>query len=241
MKKIILILISALCFININAQTTDSTGSNFRFNVHADLLSRYIWRGIPLSLNPNIQPYANIGYKGFNLMVFGSYAISKPFAEFDLFLSYTKGPITVQVNDYFVEDEDNPANTNYFQWRSSDTATTPHTVEAQISFNGVEGFPVTFTAATFVYGYDKDELNKNRYSTYLEIGYLLTLKEYSFKTFVGGTVNDGFYADKAAIINVGLTATKEIQITDKYSLPIQSSLIVNPNTKDLYFVFGITF
>ena len=234
MKKFIITLISALCFMNINAQTPDSTDSNFRFNVHADLLSRYIWRGMPLSLNPNIQPYANIGYKGFNLMAFGSYAVSKPYAEFDLFLSYTKGMFTIQVNDYFVEDEDNPANTNYFMYKPDST---PHTVEAQISFNG----PITLTVATFIYGYDPNEAGENSYSTYLEVGYPFTLKDYSLKAFVGGTVNEGFYADKAAITNVGFMAIKEIQITDKYSLPIQSSLIVNPNTRDLYFVFGITF
>jgi len=237
MKKILILLISALCFMNINAQTPDSTISNFKFSIHADLLSRYIWRGLPLSLGPNIQPYANIGYKGFNLMALGCYGVSKSYAEFDLFLSYTKGPITVQLNDYFVEDENNPANTNYFQWRKLDTVTTPHTVEAQISYNG----PITLTAATFIYGYDLDEAGKNRYSTYVEIGYPFNVKEYSLKAFVGGTVNEGFYANKAAVMNVGFAASKAIQITEKYSLPIQSSLIVNPNTKDLYFVFGITF
>ncbi len=42
------------------------------------------------------------------------------------------------------------------------------------------------------------------------------------------------------VINIGVTAIKEIKITDNFSLPIFGSYILNPNQEISNFVFGIS-
>ena len=42
------------------------------------------------------------------------------------------------------------------------------------------------------------------------------------------------------IVNLGISATKDIKITEKYSLPISTSVILNPNNEQIHFVFAIS-
>lgn len=235
---------TAICFIFVlamiqaqplKAQETDST-SKLTLDVNADLVSRYIWRGLPSSLTPNIQPSITLGYKNFSAQVWGSYGISQPYAEFDINLSYNIGAFTLSLWDYYVNaDEAKP--THYFNF--SDT--TLHSIEGSLTFNGTEGFPISVTLATYLWGDDKDEEGDNYYSTYLELGYETNIGETNLQLFAGGTFGEGYYASKAAMVNLGLTATRNLQLTEKTALPLSGSLIVNPDSKSVYFVFGITF
>lgn len=250
MKKSLFNLIGALVFISgmstslafasDDLTTEDSTKSDFSFNLNADFVSRYVWRGLPLSLNPNIQPYASLDYKNLSLGIWSSYAISEPYAEVDIYLTYSPGPFTIGVYDYFNEDEPDMIANDYFQFKDKDSTSTLHSVEAWVSFNGIEKVPLSFTVATFIWGNDKDSLGENYYSTYLELGYSLAFKDFNFDFFVGGTVAEGYYADEAAIVNVGLTASKEIPITQKFSIPISGSFIINPHARDVFLVLSLT-
>lgn len=219
----------------LKAQEADST-NKLTFDVNADLVSRYIWRGLPSSLTPNIQPSVTLGYKNFSAQVWGSYGISQPYAEFDVNLSYNIGAFTLSVWDYYV-NTDEATTTHYFN--CSDT--TLHSVEGSLTFNGTDGFPISITLATYLWGDDKDEEGDNYYSTYLELGYERTIGNTNLKLFAGGTFGEGYYASKAAVVNLGLTATRDLQLTEKTALPLTGSVIVNPDAKSVYLVFGITF
>jgi hypothetical protein len=48
------------------------------------------------------------------------------------------------------------------------------------------------------------------------------------------------YGTDFNMINAGLTASRDIQINEKFVLPISISAIVNPQTQDFFCVFGIT-
>jgi hypothetical protein len=221
----------------------DSAASNkVLFDFHADLVSRYIWRGLPLDLSPNIQPYATISFGNLSLCSWSSYSVSSSYAEIDWYLYYEAGPVAISLSDYFNEDERDLSLNDYLRWGNSDSFYTGHSVEASIILNGPENLPLSLTAATFIYGNDRDTItNKNQYSTYLELAYTQSWKDFNIKYFVGGTIRKGFYADKAAIINIGLSASKEIEITNKFSLPVFTSLILNPNANDIFVTFGMTF
>lgn len=219
----------------LRAQDADST-NKLTFDVNADLVSRYIWRGLPSSLTPNIQPSVTLGYKNFSAQVWGSYGISQPYAEFDVNLSYNIGAFTLSLWDYYVNPDEASA-THYFN--CSDT--TLHSVEGSLTFNGTESFPFSVTLATYLWGDDKNEEGDNYYSTYLELGYERTIGNTNLKLFAGGTLGEGYYASKAAVVNVGLTATRDLQLTEKTALPLTGSVIVNPDAKSVYLVFGITF
>jgi len=47
-------------------------------------------------------------------------------------------------------------------------------------------------------------------------------------------------SDLSGIINIGVTAEKEIQITDKFALPVNVSVITNPQQQNIFFVLGIS-
>ena len=86
-------------------------------------------------------------------------------------------------------------------------------------------------------------------SKYIELGYKTKIKELDFNVFVGATPDNAnedegetaFYLnEKPGIINIGIKASKTLQITDKFSLPVQCSLISNPDLNKIYLVFGFS-
>ncbi len=241
MKRYSIVILFAIMFVNtskgsILTDSTSNSGVSVSFN--ADFVSRYIWRGLPLSSNPNIQPYGELDYKGFAFGAWASYGIAVPYAEVDLFLSYTTNSFTITLNDYFNEDEPDFEFNNYFDWHKDLTA---HALEGVLSYEGPESFPVSLTAATFFYGNDRDIDGSNLFSTYLEVGYNSQIGEYPVKVFLGGTPKDGYYASKAAIVNAGVTISKELKLNENFSIPVNASFIVNPDKKNVFFVVGFTF
>lgn len=98
------------------------------------------------------------------------------------------------------------------------------------------------------WGADQDTSGNQQYSLYIEFGYGFKYKAVDVSLFAGFTPIDadedkgesGFYGDTAGFVNMGLTASKEITITDKFSLPVSASLIANPMAENLFLVFGIT-
>lgn len=203
-------------------------------SVGFDAVSSYVWRGLEFDDSPNVQPYASVGYKGFSVMVWGSYAPWNDYSETDIFLSYSVGNLTLGLNDYYSKVED-----GYMKW---DNDLTDHTVEASLIYSGfAKSFPLNFTLGTFVYGLDKSikHLNRQNYSTYFEIEKPISLKVLDLSVFVGGTPWSGYYADKAAVVNVGAKALKEFELTPSLTLPLSVSAVVNPNSKDMFLVGSV--
>jgi hypothetical protein len=119
--------------------------------------------------------------------------------------------------------------------------TTNHALEASLAYVLSENFPLTITAATFFYGNDRKPNGDPYYSTYLELDYPVTFQNYSFNFFIGGTPAEGLYANEAAIVNAGFSASKDLKVTDSFSIPISASLVSNPKAEDIFLVFKITF
>jgi hypothetical protein len=57
------------------------------------------------------------------------------------------------------------------------------------------------------------------------------------KTDTGET---GYYGSGPGVINLGITASREIRITETFSLPVSASLITNPQAENIFLVFGIS-
>jgi len=100
MKKFVLFI--SLCLISVGSMGQEE--SNVSFDAGVDFYSRYVWRGLLFTDAPSIQPYMSLTKGGFTIMAWGSYATSKNYAYIDLFLSYTTGGLTINLNDYFTED-----------------------------------------------------------------------------------------------------------------------------------------
>ena len=218
------------------------------FNVSCDLMSRYVWRGTDFGASPSIQPGIEFNKNNFTAGAWGAYALNRTGSqEADLYVSYTiKDMFTVLLTDYYFPDEFHDY--NYFDYK---TETTGHVLETSVSFNGTENLPLSFMLATNVWGADAKKLNadgtvKNiQFSTYAELNWSFNY----FDTFIGVNLTNpdenigetGFYGNSVGIINLGISATKDIKVSEKFTLPLSVSLITNPQAEKIYLVAGLSF
>jgi len=240
---------------NINAQddllaSTDPVGKNESvegeeeetkfeggFNVGLDIYSRYIWRGVPYSTTPALQPGLSYsGEKGdfsFEAGTWASYSFGdNDILEIDMFLSFGFKGVNLTFTDYFY-----PSNVELDQFYNFKDNETGHTVEASISYEGAEKFPLSVLLSYDIYGAD----TYNSY--YVELGYPITD---NFSVALGG--GNGWHLaptseepkDDFGITNINFTYEKEIKFSDKFSLPISGSFILSPEWEKAYVVFGIS-
>ncbi len=244
----ILLLVATLSGTNLCQAQEEVVADENPFSVGVDIMSRYVWRGTDFGASPSIQPAVSVSKWGLTLGAWGAYATNKGgIQEADLYLSYSiKDMISITVTDYFFPDE-----INGYKYFNYDGDQTGHVFEGSISFNGTEKLPLTLLFATNFYGADARRINEDgttgkiQYSTYAELGYAFKY----FEAFMGFNLTTpdtdkgeaGFYGSSFGVVNLGVSAAKEIQITEKFSLPVSVSLITNPQKERIYLVAGFTF
>ena len=231
-----------------------------QFNLGADLVSRYIFRGKDFGNSPAIQPNVAFSYAGFKISAWGSFGFVPysqkindtttinmgNYAEFDPSICYTYKGLTLSITDYFFPNGLTPNKNNYFNYKNS---TTGHTFEVALAYAGSEKFPIQLYAGTLVYGSDKGKDaegnygmgTKNNYSTYFEAAYTFTIKGIGVKPFIGGIpFGSSWYGPTGGVVNTGITVSKTIPITKEFGIPAFTSIITNPQTQSIFFVFGLT-
>lgn len=196
----------------------------FKLNVGADLMSRYVWRGMDYGSSPSIQPTLSFSLGNFELGYWGAIALTNNYLESDLYLKYTLKGFSACITDYYAPTLSSEFNDTRYSFCKSpnridfDTTTginltkyTSHTFEAMLCYKGPEKFPISITAATYFYGNDKTPVDtvftntglvqsvnfKNRYSTYFELGYSFAIKEFNFEVFAGATPFSSAYSTPA--------------------------------------------
>ena len=248
------------------AQDSSQVSSTVSLDLGADIVSRYVWRGQQFGgSSPNIQPYVEFGIGNFVIGAWGAYSLGgdNPFQEFDLYATYNlfDDVVSITVTDYFFPDES--SDYKYFDY--TDT-TTGHIIEGLVSFNGTDKIPFSVFIAINLYGDDASRISDipsflNKFdgiqnSTYLELGYETSLNSgVKFEAFVGFNLTDprsadlsgsgyigetGFYGDDIGIVNLGITVSKDIKISEDFSLPMMTSVITNPQAQKVYLVFGLS-
>jgi hypothetical protein len=241
MKKQLFLIMLLLALVQISISAQDETTQNKTENVQnftlgADFVSQYVWRGLPYSTSPNIQPslsYTN--NKGnFTIGAWSSYSLSDYYGEVDWFASLDLGPITISAWDYFTMTQQDK--NYYFDYVKG---TTNHALEGSITYTGPESFPIGLSWSTFFYGNDQNVDSNYYYSSYFEASYLFKWKANNIKVFAGITPWEGLYADEFAMNNLGITNTRNININDKLSIPISGSIIINPYKENIFFVLSI--
>lgn len=236
MRKIKCLQISLLLIIIAISGLQSFAQDGGKFDLGADIYSRYVWRGTDFGNSPAIQPWASYSNSGFTVGAWSSYSTnSNSMQEADLFVSYDiKEALTLTVTDYFFPNGLSAGN-NYFDYSEDSTG---HVFEGTVSFNGLENLPLTFMAAMNFYGTDSDN------SMYFELGYGGTHKDIEYNLFVGaGTGHYYLYGkndDDFGVVNLGVNLAKEISITDRFSLPVNGSLIFNPTAESIFVVFGFS-
>ncbi len=211
----------------------------FSVNLSSELVSRYVWRGSAEDMHPHLQGSLLLNYGNLSFEAWGTSGLTSGFSEIDLVLAYQAGPLAFAITDYFVFNDQDLPNANFFNFKTKDDEWTNHAVEGSVVYEGSDAFPIMITAGTFFFGNDKDADNKNLYSTYLEMAYQTVWKNYDILFFLGGTTHKGLYADNAAITNVGMKTVRTVKMNENLKLALSSSLIVNPDLGHVFLVFGI--
>jgi len=204
--------------------------------VAADVVSQYIWRGQDLG-NVSLQPTLGIAYKGLSLTAWGSVGLSKwdDTKEFDLTAAYEIGGFHVGVTDYWFNSGDG----RYFHYDAHSTA---HVFEANV---GYDFGPVALNWYTNFAGADyyRSGYTKRAGSSYVEATAPFKLGGCDWTAAIGAVpFKTAFYGDANgfAVTNVSLKASKDIKITDSFSVPVFAQVAANPSNEKAYFVVGFT-
>jgi len=209
----------------------ENSDQKLTIDVGADLVSSYVWRGWHLA-GPSIQPALSLSAYGITIGAWGSKDFSTIDKEIDLSLSYEIKGFTIGVSDYWMMYEEAP----YFKNRGS------HLIEGSLGFTFSPKFPLSIEVNTFLFG-DEDECEKGQkyYSTYISGSFPFSVGDVMMESKVGVTPWRGMYSDKFGVAAISLRATKELQISAKYALPVYTELTVAPVQNNIFLVFGITF
>jgi hypothetical protein len=195
-----------------------STGWAQEWITGMDIYSSYIWRGSKFGSGPAFQPSVEFSAGSFNLGGWGSVnASTSEAAETDLYAEYSVGlgektSLGLTLTDYYFPGT---------SWLKKNS----HFIEPMVNL-GIGSF--SLTGAYMMNGGEGD--------VYLEAGFSAGAVD----LFLGS--GDGAYTRnrKFNVCNVGITTTKEIKITDSFSLPVSGSVIFNPSTEQAYIVAGIS-
>ena len=220
-NSIILIFVVLLSFTSTEVKAQD---------FGADVVSSYVWRGTQFGTGPAVQPWFTLPEltSGLELGVWGSFPLSDDGGEhasgqtyeLDLYASYDFGLFALTVTNYTFPTATGIYDTANYELFDGDMEVTASTSLGAIGltvgyFTDLEALYVE--AGTTFAGMD------------LAIGY--------------GSDGDGaFYAGgDSGLVNVSLGGSKDIKITDDYSLPLFGSFIYNPDAEAAFMVVGMSF
>ena len=202
-----------------------------------DVVSSYIWRGQDLG-HVSLQPTLGIGYKGLSLTAWGSVGLTDPAdtKEFDLTLAYSIGGFNIGVTDYWFNAGLDPEN-RYFKY---DAHGTNHVFEANIGYDFGFASLQWFTNFAGNDGVNKD--GKRAYSSYMEVVVPFKLSAIEWTATAGAVpyATDFYGTTGFAVTNLALKATKDIKVTDSFSIPIFGQVVANPCSQKAYLVLGFT-
>ena len=192
-------------------------------SIGADVVSRYVWRGIDFGESMSVQPALTLGFGGLEVGAWGSYSISASGAganENDLWATYTVATsngasFSFGFTDYYFPG---PGEPGFF-------VTDAHTLELSASFSGPESFPISLYAGRM-------SRNDPDNSLYLEASVPVSAFEDVDVSLTAGMVagESEFYGTEGtAFVNLGISASKDLVITDDFAVPVSVSYIVNAN------------
>lgn len=230
MKKLSLLFIGLLFgVLSVNAQDEKESP----FSVSADFVNRYIFRGLDFGESPAIQPGIDFTTGGLTIGAWGSYAFvaTELGIEADLYASYAFDfGLSVGITDYYFPGEQlilRPDNViapqrsgSYFDYKNY------HFFELNVS-QEIGDFYIA--GNMFI----SDNMNSD---LYFEAGY-----SFGIVDVFAGAGNEAYTMDGSFnLVNVGLTVSKEIKISEYFSLPVYGSLILNPDAEQIHYVVGFT-
>jgi len=192
-------------------------------SIGADVVSRYVWRGTDFGESMSVQPALTLGFGGLEVGAWGSYSISASGAganENDIWATYTVAAsngssFSFGFTDYYFPG---PGADGFF-------VSDAHILELSASFTGPESFPISLFAGRM-------SRNDPDNSLYLEASIPVSSFEDVDMSLTAGMVagESEFYGTEGtAFVNLGISASKDLVITDDFAVPVTVSYILNAN------------
>ena len=159
--------------------------------------------------------------------------------EIDFYANYTVGLSTAGSLSFGFTDYMNPnSGTKIGNFNNYDNANGPgaHFLEGNFIYSAPESCPIYLSFNVFFYNLENNPI-------YIEAGYSTSLKDVGVSLFLGATPgekNEYYGVDKFSVINTGIKLSKEIKVTDSFTLPVFGSVILNPASENLFFVLGFS-
>jgi len=233
----------SMAIIAMNDSVYAQDESTNRLNLSLDVGSGFAWRGTTLNTTPVIQPSFTFTLGNFFIGTWTStpFVVDRWHSSFqglDVFIGYQLLPsLTIGLTDYFFD-----WSTSYFDYRR---AVTGHALDLHLSYDGSGSFPIRAMASTIIAGNDvvlRDNIWRNNFSTYIELGYGNTFNGVDWEICVGGVLmeSDFYGTERFSLINLGFGLSKSFEITPTYSLPLSLQFIVNPVAESVFLVATIS-
>jgi hypothetical protein len=212
-----------LMFLTTNGVQAQEETSVSKFSVGADLYSNYIWRGSKLGQGPAIQPTVKFVSNGLTIGVWGSFDASG-YAEVDPYISYTLPfGLSLGLTDYYYPG------LSVFETTDSIGS---HALEVNAGFSK-GGLSLS---ANYILN-EAGGAGSAGGDMYFQAAY--AFKNFSLLAGAG----DGWHTSDGefAFCNLGIGTSKVITLFEKFSIPVNGQVILNPEKEQLYVVVGFSF
>jgi hypothetical protein len=229
MRKILFVILLVITAVDSNAQPSDSC-----FYIQFDFANRWVWRGVSYSEAPVIQPVFGYANNKFNAFIFGSYPFERrAYSEIDFTAEYFVFPqLKLGFTDYFAINDSVGSRHSFFDFERK---TTMHMFDIYAVVYPFKQVPLSLLGSFWFWGADRESGTlKQNYSTYFELKYEKKLGFAKASIFVGATPMKGFYAKRAAIVNLGIGLSKELFANSKFSIPARVEFVLNPELQNAY-------
>ncbi len=236
MKKTLLIAASMLFMVTLLVPSAKAQ----EWSTGLDIYSSYIWRGAKFGSGPAFQPYVEFGAGDFAIGAWGSASSSMDEGfEMDLYAGYSialgeSSSLDLTFTDYYFGGD----------WTEFGKSEGIHFFEPMV---GLSLGDLSLTGAYMLYDNAGSD-GTGSGDIYLEAGYSfgsfdlglgLGNGQYTWVDDNGDEMRDDGEAD-FGVCNINIGTSKEIAITDSFTLPVSGSVILNPATGGFFITVGIS-
>ncbi len=169
-----------------------------------------------------------------NVYIFGSYAFERrSYGELDFTFEYQfSNKLKLGVTDYFGINDSIGAKHDFFNLNRK---TTMHMLDVYAIYMPSKKIPVSLLYLLWFWGADRKLVTlEQNFSSYFEAKYEKAYGLFKASAFAGMTIGEGFYASRAAVVNLGVGLSKSISISNSFSIPAKVEFILNPEIQNVY-------
>ena len=229
-----------------------SNANGFKFDAQVEIVSLYNFRAIDYGNSPAIQPKMQVFYNNLEFFAWGSQALiaremfegeKVPFNEVDWGFKYhietAIGKFIPVITAYYCPFEKK----KFFDLRGLDNWQKRGSQTVNVAFDYIVS-PTMPIKLTVDYCFHNDPQKP----IYAELGYTFTHDNYIIEPYLGvakglgpggETRQYGINNNEIGFCNLGLNITKNIPVTDKFTLPVTSTLSIQPYTEEVWVVFKV--